>query len=73
MIDLNLAVSALIENSNQTQENFVVIVNEIRSLRNDLVNMQSQVLDMQSEIRGLQTENRRILDEMERRRNEDQE
>lgn len=66
IIDLNLAVSALIELSNQTQENFTVVVNEIRSLRSDLLNMQS-------EIRGLQTENRRILDEMERRNQEDQE
>ncbi len=66
IIDLNLAVSALIELSNQTQENFIVVVNEIRSLRSDFLNMQS-------EIRGLQTENRRILDEMERRNQEDQE
>lgn len=78
IIDLNLAVSALVEHGNQMQENFVVVVNEIRSLRSDFVemqsrflDMQSQFLDMQSEIRGLQTENHRILEELQRRRNED--
>lgn len=73
IIDLNLAVSAMIEHSNQTQENFMVVVNEIQSLRANFVEMQSQFLAVQSEIRGLQTENRRILDEMERRKREDQE
>ena len=57
MVDLRIAVSSLIETSNQFQRNFEVMAAEIVSLRRDFT-------VMQSEIRGLQMENRRILDHL---------
>ena len=50
LIDMRLAVSSLIETSNQFQRNFEVIVSEIK--------------DIKQEVRGLQVENRRILDHL---------
>ena len=50
LIDMRLAVSSLIETSNQFQRNFEVIVSEIQDIKRD--------------IRGLQVENRRILDHL---------
>lgn len=48
--DLRSAVSSLVETANQHQQNFEVLVAEIR--------------DIKQEIRGFQTENRRILDHL---------
>ncbi|OUL29208.1 hypothetical protein BV378_06240 [Nostoc sp. RF31YmG] len=78
LIDMRLAVSALLETVTQHQRNFEVIqrnfettnhrferiFTEIRDIRTDM-------LQMQSEIRGLQTENSRILDILQNRPPED--
>lgn len=69
IIDLRVAVSSLIETSNQFQRNFEVMAAEIVSLRRDFTVMQGEIREIQEEIRdikvdirGLQMENRRILD-----------
>ncbi len=76
LIDIRLAVSALLETSVIYQRNFEVmqrnfdsVVIEIREMRSDIREMQSEIREIQSEVReiqldvrGLQTENRRILD-----------
>jgi chromosome segregation ATPase len=81
MIDMRLAVSALLETVTQHQRNFETIqrnfetlTTEMREMRSDMQEMrsdmrdfQSQMHTMQSEIRGLQTENNRILEILERR------
>ena len=50
LMDMRLAISSLIETSNQFQRNFEIIVLEIQDIKKD--------------IRGLQVENRRILDHL---------
>lgn len=70
IIELSLAVSSLITTSNRYQDNFLVLVNEIRDMKVEIRDLRADFLEMQSEVRGLQTENRRILEEMERRRDE---
>lgn len=69
IIDLRVAVSSLIETSNQFQRNFEVMAAEIVSLRRDFTVMQGEIREINEEIReikldirGLQVENRRILD-----------
>lgn len=63
--DLRGASEALLQTVNQHQENFMVLVTEIRNIREDIRVTQSQVAEMQSEVRGLQAENRRILNRLE--------
>ncbi len=58
--ELTSSVNSLIGVANQHQENFMVLVTEIRDMRNDM-------REMQSEIRGLQSENQRILDLLQNR------
>ncbi len=84
LIDMRLAVSALLETVTQYQRNFEtiqrntqVIIAEIRDIRTDMQEMRSDMqemrvdmLQMQSEVRGLQTENRRILDILQNRHTE---
>jgi septation ring formation regulator EzrA len=83
LIDMRLAVSALLETVTQhqrnfetVQRNFETVITEIRDIRLDMremrVDMQEMRVDMQemqSEVRGLQTENRRILDILQNRHN----
>ncbi len=52
--ELTSSVNSLIGIANQHQENFMVLVTEIRDIRTDM-------REMQSEIRELQTESQRIL------------
>jgi septation ring formation regulator EzrA len=85
LIDMRLAVSALLETVTQHQRNFEtiqrnfettnnrfeMIVTELRDIRTDMRDMRADMLQMQSEIRGLQTENRRILDILQNRNPDD--
>lgn len=85
LIDMRLAVSALLETVTQHQRNFETIQRnfetmqrnfdtvstEIRDIRIDMREMRTDMLQMQSEVRGLQTENRRILDILQNRNSED--
>jgi hypothetical protein len=77
LIDMRLAVSALLETVTQHQRNFetiqrntAAIITEIRDIRVDMQEMRADMLQMQSEVRGLQTENRRILDILQNRHTE---
>ncbi|BAZ09860.1 hypothetical protein NIES4071_16730 [Calothrix sp. NIES-4071] len=65
--ELRSSVNSLINIANQHQENFMVLTNEIRTIRADMQEMRADMQEMQSEVRGLQTENRRILDRLENR------
>lgn len=81
LIDMRLAVSALLETVTQhqrnfeiTQRNFETVQNEIRDLRADMLEVKTEIRDIQleirdikSDVRGLQTENRRILDILQNR------
>lgn len=74
VIDLKLAVSALLEavkrhqlNFETSQRNFERLYTEIRDLRTDTRTIQAEIRDIQTDIRGLQTENRRILDILQHR------
>jgi septal ring factor EnvC (AmiA/AmiB activator) len=85
LIDMRLAVSALLEtvtvhqhNFETSQRNFEVsqrnmenMQREIRDLRTDMVEVTSEIRDIQTDVRGLQTENRRILDILQNRNTED--
>ncbi|MFN6562152.1 MAG: hypothetical protein RMY28_020490 [Nostoc sp. ChiSLP01] len=85
LIDMRLAVSALLETVTQHQRNFETIqrnfetmqrnfgtvYTEIRDIRIDMQEMRADMLQMQSEVRGLQTENRRILDILQNRNSDD--
>ncbi|WP_413172342.1 hypothetical protein [Anabaena azotica] len=74
LIDMRLAVSALLEtaavhqrNFDTIQRNFEMVIAEIRDMRSDMVQMQSEIREIQMDVRGLQTENRRILDILQNR------
>ncbi len=85
LIDMRLAVSALLETVTQHQRNFETtqrnfetmqrnfdtVSIEIRDIRTDMREMRADMLQMQSEVRGLQTENRRILDILQNRNSGD--
>ena len=69
LIDIRLAVSALLETSVIYQRNFEVmqrnfdnVVVEMRQMQSEIREIQSEVREIQLDVRGLQTENRRILD-----------
>ena len=64
IIDLRVAVSSLIETSNQFQRNFEVIVSEIREIKGEIQTINEEIRDIKLDIRGLQRENRRILDHL---------
>lgn len=64
IIDLRVAVSSLIETSNQFQRNFEVIVSEIREIKGEIQIINEEIRDIKLDIRGLQRENRRILDHL---------
>ena len=71
IIDLRVAVSSLIETSNQFQRNFEVIVSEIREIKGDIRELKGEIRTINEEIRdikldiqGLQRENRGILDHL---------
>ena len=75
MIDMRLAVSALLETVTQHQRNFETIQRnferisiEIRDMKIEIRDLRTDTLQIQSEVRGLQTENRRILDILQDRR-----
>lgn len=77
LIDMRLAVSALLETVTQHQRNFETIqrntqlvIAEMRDIRADMRDIRADMLQMQSEVRGLQTENRRILDILQNRHTE---
>ncbi len=69
LIDIRLAVSALLEtvaihqrNFEVMQRNFDSVVTEMREMQSEIREIQSEVREIQLDVRGLQTENRRILD-----------
>ncbi|MBW4674065.1 MAG: hypothetical protein KME52_08595 [Desmonostoc geniculatum HA4340-LM1] len=84
LIDMRLAVSALLETVTQHQRNFETIQRnfdtvvteirdirvEMRDMRTDMLQMQAEVREIQVDVRGLQTENRRILDILQNRNTE---
>lgn len=55
LVDMRLAISALLNSSTRHQRDVSIILNELREMRIDMN-------QMQTEIRDLQQENRRILD-----------
>ncbi len=78
MIDMRLAVSAMLDTVSQHQMNFERIAIEIREMRSDMREMQVEIREIrddtreiQLEVRGLQTENRRILDILQKQIEED--
>lgn len=77
LIDMRLAVSALLETVTQHQRNFETIQRNFQTMQGnfDIVvaeirDIRIEMLQMQSEIRGLQTENSRILDILQNRNTE---
>lgn len=60
-----LASEALLQTANQHNENFMVIVAEIRNMRQNMEQMQSQIVELRDDTRSLQAENSRILDRLE--------
>ena len=62
LIDIRLAVSALLETVAIHQRNFEVMQRNFDSVVIEIREMQSEVREIQLDVRGLQTENRRILD-----------
>ncbi|MBR8837242.1 MAG: hypothetical protein DSM106950_25360 [Stigonema ocellatum SAG 48.90 = DSM 106950] len=77
LIDMPLAVSALLETVTQHQRNFEIIQRNFETTNNRFTAIITEIFDirvdmqeMQSEVRGLQTENRRILDILQNRQNE---
>jgi regulator of replication initiation timing len=69
--ELRAAAEAQLQINHQYQENFLVIVTEMRNTRQEILGLQTQVLDIQSQVLGLQTENGRILDILQGRGNGD--
>lgn len=74
MIDIRLAVSALLETVTQHQRNFETIQRNfeltqrnIDSLVTEIRDIRADTREMQAEVRGLQVENRRILDILQQR------
>ncbi|RUS97968.1 hypothetical protein DSM106972_081870 [Dulcicalothrix desertica PCC 7102] len=63
--DIANAVSSLISTANQHQENFMVIVSEIRNMRQDIVELRQDTRSIQSQVLELQNENRRILNRLD--------
>ncbi|UJL33800.1 hypothetical protein C6N34_000585 [Cylindrospermopsis raciborskii Cr2010] len=62
LIDIRLAVSALLETVAIHQRNFEVLQRNFDSVVTEMREIQSEVREIQLDVRGLQTENRRILD-----------
>lgn len=78
MIDMRLAVSALLETVTQHQRNFETIQRNFEVTQRNMDTLMTEIRDirtdmreMQLEIRGLQTDNRRILDSLTQRREGD--
>ena len=71
VIDLKLAVSAMIETVSRHQLNFEASQRNFDRLYTEIRNLRTETRTIQSEIRGLQTENRRILDILQQRDEED--
>jgi uncharacterized phage infection (PIP) family protein YhgE len=74
LIDMRLAVSALLETVTQHQHNFETIQRNFETMQRnfdtvvaEIRDIRIEMLQMQSEIRGLQTENSRILDILQNR------
>lgn len=55
--DLRATAEIMLQTQIQHQQNFEVVVSEIRDIK-------AEIRDIKAEIRGLQLENRRILEEM---------
>ncbi len=77
LIDMRLAVSALLETVTQHQRNFETIQRNFETMNHRFIDIATELRDirvdmreMQSEVRGLQTENRRILDILQHRNTE---
>jgi chromosome segregation ATPase len=71
IIDMRLAVSALLEainhhqaNHETTQRNFGIIVTELRDIRIDMRDIVSEIRDMQSDIRIMQSDIRTMQSEI---------
>ena len=71
VIDLKLAVSAMIETVSRHQLNFEASQRNFDRLYTEIRDLRTETRTIQSEIRGLQTENRRILDILQQRDEED--
>ncbi|OUL33806.1 hypothetical protein [Nostoc sp. 106C] len=71
LIDMRLAVSALLETVTQHQRNFETTNHRFERIFTEIRDIRTDMLQMQSEIRGLQTENNRILDILQNRNPED--
>ena len=74
LIDMRLAVSALLETVTQHQRNFETIQRNFETMNHRFIDIATELRDirvdmqeMQSEVRGLQTENSRILDILQNR------
>jgi septation ring formation regulator EzrA len=69
LIDMRLAVSALVETVTQHQRNFETVQRNFETVITEIRDIRLDMQEMQSEVRGLQTENRRILDILQNRHN----
>ncbi|NJK74591.1 MAG: hypothetical protein HC786_00105 [Richelia sp. CSU_2_1] len=67
VIDLKVAVSALISTTEVHQRNFETMNRNIEAMLQLMAQSLERMEVMESEIRGLQTENRRILDFLQQR------
>lgn len=72
--ELFSSVRSLVGTVEQYQENFMVIVQELRTIRSDMQVLQTrhdeEIREIREDIRSLQTENNRILNQIEQRHNE---
>lgn len=70
LIDMRLAVSALLETVTQHQRNFEITQRNFETVQNEIRDLRTDMLEITLEIRGLQTENRRIFDILQNRNTE---
>ncbi|MCU0541896.1 MAG: hypothetical protein MUE44_06850 [Oscillatoriaceae cyanobacterium Prado104] len=78
IIDIKLAISALISTTEVHQRNIETMNRNIEGMFQIMTQslqrmeaMESEIRDIKTEIRGLQTENRRMLDILQQRNSDD--
>ncbi len=59
--ELRQSVNSLIQTANQHQENFMVIVAEIRNMRQNMEQMQSQIVELREDTRAIR-EDMRVME-----------
>lgn len=59
--ELRQSVNSMIQTANQHQENFMVIVAEIRNMHQNIEQMQSQIVDLREDTRAIR-EDMRIME-----------